>query len=227
MVLRFARACNLRVSCVRWKDNRRVMASVGKHGVLNLHMMYQRAHEEDLRALLKVVNGRPTKSERMRFERFIEEHLPREYGEGPSRLVILPPKGLFHDLERALSCVMPLLEKPLDRAPLVGWSPVRVGKRGITWGTHRDMPEGPLLLVNASLDSHEVPNWVVEHIVWHELCHQAIPPVNGNNGRRLVHSRMFREFELRFPRLLEAERWEEKNVAAMIRRHFRNGRRRR
>ncbi|HDS29515.1 MAG TPA: hypothetical protein ENN67_00585 [Firmicutes bacterium] len=224
--MQIAHAYNLRVHRVKWKDNRRVMASVGRNGDLNLHIMYQRADEDDLKSLIKVVMGRQSGLDRKRFEKFIEEHLPREYGEGPSRLVILPPKGLFHDLNAALEKVLPLLDEPLERMPLVGWSPVRVGRRGITWGTHRDTPEGPLLLVNAILDSHDVPAWVVEHIVWHELCHQAIPPVNGNNGRRLIHSRIFREFESRFPRLKDAEQWEEKNVAHLIRRHLRNRRRR-
>jgi predicted SprT family Zn-dependent metalloprotease len=218
--LRIARSRGIEVYEVRWKSNRRVMASVGKNGTLNLHKIYQRAKDTDLRALANVLSGRSSDEDRERFHKFIEKHLPRVLGEGRTRLVVMPPRGLFHDLERALVKVLPLLGKRLRPMPKVGWSPARVGRRGITWGTHRDTPVGPLILVNAVLDAPDIPTFVVEHIVWHELCHQAAPPFNGSNGRRQVHGREFRELEERFRRLSEAEMWEEKHVVGLIRRHY-------
>jgi hypothetical protein len=222
--LRAARSRGLKVDHVKWKSNRRVMASVGKNGALNIHKIYQRAVVEDFRALANVMSGRASDEDRRRFEKFVDKNLPRVLGDGKTRLVIMPPRGLFHDLDRALDKVLPLLGKRLRPMPMVGWSPARVGRRGITWGTHRDTPAGPLILVNAILDAPDVPSFVVEHIVWHELCHQAAPPMNGSNGRRQVHSKSFKDLECRYRRLREAERWEETHVSSLIRRHYKLGR---
>jgi hypothetical protein len=219
ITLKLARSYGFRVDSVRWKNNRRVMASVGRDGILNLQNIYGRADRKDLSILVKVMAGKADSSEWESFKEYIQKHLPKELDEVRSRLTVLPPKGLFHDLNKALKVVLPLLSRQPNPMPKVGWSTVRVGKHGITWGTHRDMPEGNLILVNSVLDSHDVPSFVVEHIVWHEICHDVMPPENGSNGRRLVHSKIFREMEHRYPKARLAEEWEIKNVSALIRRH--------
>jgi hypothetical protein len=217
--LRIARSRGFDVKTVKWKNNRRVMASVGKGKVLNLHTIYQKAKKDDLVILANVMKGTARTADYERFKQYIQDHLPKGLEEGPSRLIVLPPKGLFHDLNKALKVVLPLLPKPPDPMPHVGWSPVRVGDGGITWGTHRDGQDGSLILVNAVLDAHDIPAYVVEHIVWHEICHDVLPPENGSNGRRRVHSKAFREMEHMYPKAKLAEQWELKNVTMLIKRH--------
>jgi hypothetical protein len=226
-VLKIAKTHGLDVGCVKWKNNHRVMASVGKGGVLNLHTIYQYAERDDLLVLMNVMKGKAKNGEFESFKHYIDEHLPKELGECKSRLVVLPPKGVYHDLNKALKNVLPLLDKPIEKMPIVGWSPVRVGTLGITWGTHRDGSDGSVILLNAVLDDHDIPSFVVEHIVWHEICHEVLPPENGSNGRRRVHSREFREIEHRYPKARIAETWELKNVAMLIKRHLKRPKRRR
>ncbi len=209
----------LEVSRVVWKDNLRVMASVGKGGALNLHRIYRRASDPELKILTRVMSGKASKKDRDSFQAYLETHLPRELGKGKSRLVIMPPKGLFHDLNQAMERLQPLLDVPLDPFPEFGWSPARAGQRGITWGTHRETEKGPLILVNAILDAPDVPNFVIEHIVWQEICNQVIPPEEGRNGRRSIHSSAFHKLEGKYPRLREAEDWEQDQVSRYIRRH--------
>jgi len=215
------REAGLKVSSIRWKNNRRVMASVGKHGVLNLNNIYKRAEKKDLMVLSRVLTGKSGSKDSASFEKFIERHLPLELVNGKSRLVINPPAGLFHDLDRAIRRLLPLLDLPPDPLPRLGWSPARVGRQGITWGTHRETPNGPLILLNAILDAPDVPGFVIEHILWHELCHQVAPPIDDGNGRRQVHSKKFKELENRYPRKLQAENWEQTQVGKLIRRHTR------
>ncbi|MCX6646406.1 MAG: hypothetical protein NTY09_08625 [bacterium] len=210
-----------KVRSVKWKNNRRVMASVGKGGVLNIHTIYKRANKSDLNNLAVVMSGRAKPKDIEQFQKYIRHYLPREIGEGKSRLIINPARGLFHDLNQKFARVLPLLGKPLKTVPKLGWSPVRVGKNGITWGTQRESEGEPLILVNAVLDAQDIPNFVVEHILWHELCHQVVPPENGNgnSNKRVVHGKAFREMESRYPRLNAAEEWEQKNVGKLIRKH--------
>jgi len=219
LALKIARSRGYDVKTVRWKNNHRVMASVGKGGVLNLHTIYQKAEKDDLTILTDVMKGTAGENERERFKRYIQKHLPKELEESRSRLIVLPPKGMFHDLNKALKVVLPLLRKPPSPMPKMGWAPVRVGNTGITWGTHRDGQDGSLILVNSVLDDHDIPAYVVEHIVWHEICHEVLPPENGSNGRRRVHSKAFREMEHVYPKAKLAEQWELKNVTMLIRRH--------
>jgi len=227
LAVKLARAHHLDVTHVKWKSNRRVMASVGKGGVLNLHTIYQNATKEDLSVLVRVMTGKADSEDRRLFKEYIEANLPKELDETRTRLTVINPKGLVHDLNQALKALLPLLDRPLNPIPRVGWSPIRVGRTGITWGTHRDLPDGPLILVNAVLDSEEVPRYVVEHILWHELCHQAIPPENCSNGRRRVHSKAFREMESRYPDFKKAQAWELKNVSLLIRKYAHRSRKRR
>lgn len=221
LAIEAVRSHGLRVRSVKWKNNRRIMASVGKGGVLNIHTIYKRAHKSDLKNLAVVMSGRANPQDLEQFQKYIQHYMPREIGEGKSRLIINPARGLFHDLNQKFARVLPLLGKSLRKVPKLGWSPVRVGQTGITWGTQRETMEGPLILVNAVLDAPDIPNFVVEHILWHELCHHVVPPEpNGNGTKRVVHGKAFAEMESRYPRLRAAEEWEQKNVGRLIRRHY-------
>ncbi len=219
LALKAVKEQGLKVKTVKWKKNRLVMASVGKNGVLNIHQIYQRAEESDLLDLATVMSGNAKPKDMERFQKYIERNMPKEIVNGKSRLVINPARGLFHNLEDTFARIFPLLDNPIDPLPKLGWSPARVGRSGITWGTHREMPEGPLILVNAILDAPDIPNFVVEHILWHEICHQVAPPEKGSGNKRIIHNREFKKLERRYPRLEIAERWEKENVGRLIRRH--------
>lgn len=219
LALKAVKAQGLKVTSIKWKKNRLVMASVGKNGVLNIHQIYQRAEESDLLDLATVMSGNAKPKEMERFQKYIEQNMPKEIVNGKSRLVINPARGLFHNLEDTFARIFPLLDKPVDPMPKLGWSPARAGRCGITWGTHREMPEGPLILVNAILDAPDIPNFVVEHILWHEICHQVAPPEQGSGNKRAIHNREFKKLEGRYPRLEIAERWEKENVGRLIRRY--------
>jgi hypothetical protein len=220
-----ARKGGLRVSTIKWKSNRQVMASVGKSGVLNLHTIYKGADQLDFEALTKVLKGNAGGPDRQRFHEFIEQHLPNHMPNSPSRIKVLPPRGAFYDLEEIYSTINPLLLSKLDPDPIIGWSPARVGRTQVTWGTHRSTSDGPLVMVNQVLDDYDIPNYVVEHILWHEICHCLAPPSKGENGKRHIHTQEFKRLEKLYPRLHEAEKWENNNVGKIIRRHLRINRR--
>ena len=224
LAIKAARSYGLKVSSVKWKNNRRVMASIGKGGVLNIHRIYQRAEKPDLLNLAVVMSGKAKPKDLEHFKKYIERNMPIDIGEGKSNLVVLPPRGLFHDLDKAFERVVPLLGKRPKPIPTLGWTRASAGITGITWGTHRETPEGSLILVNAVLDAHDIPSFVVDHIIWHELCHQVLPPEEKPGHKRVVHHKAFREMEERFPRLKQAEKWELDNVMRLIRKYKRKRR---
>ncbi len=66
--------------------------------------------------------------------------------------------------------------------------------------------EQRLIRIHPALDGARVPRYVVESIVYHELLHADLPPVE-HRGRRLVHTPEFRRRERLFPEHARAERW--------------------
>ncbi|MBC7901758.1 MAG: SprT-like domain-containing protein [Saprospiraceae bacterium] len=67
------------------------------------------------------------------------------------------------------------------------------------------------IVISKSLDSVNVPKYVVESVVFHEMLHIHHPTVH-HNGRRYNHTPAFRRDEEKFEYFEEAERWIERNV---------------
>ncbi len=65
-------------------------------------------------------------------------------------------------------------------------------------------PSSDTVRLSRSLDSREVPRFVVEHVMHHELLHRELGAERAS-GRRRYHTPRFRKAEAEFPRLAEAE----------------------
>ena len=81
----------------------------------------------------------------------------------------------------------------------------------LTWNktiTHRKMGHYQIptdtVLISITLDSPDVPAYVVESVMYHELLHKKLG-VTVVNGRRYAHTSDFREAERRFARYEEAK----------------------
>jgi len=75
--------------------------------------------------------------------------------------------------------------------------------------------EEDLIRVHPALDRGEVPEYVVESVVFHELLHAALPP-DVHNGRRRLHSAEFRRRERLHPDHARAERWIRANLPKLL-----------
>ncbi len=83
---------------------------------------------------------------------------------------------------------------------------VRLG----TYGDHDQV-----VRIHRCLDRTDVPRYVVEAVVYHEMLHAAVPPVI-ENGRRRIHTPEFRRRERVFPNYQRAERWLDRNLKRLI-----------
>lgn len=63
-----------------------------------------------------------------------------------------------------------------------------------------------LVRIHPHLDRPEVPQYVVESVVHHEMLHAVLPPV-VKNGRRYLHTPEFRRRERLYQQHEEAEAW--------------------
>jgi SprT-like family len=100
----------------------------------------------------------------------------------------------------------------------------RLEKPVLTWSAkktyrilaHHDATHATIV-VSKSLDSADVPRFVVDYILFHEMLHIHHPTVH-HNGRRYNHTPAFRRDERRFPQYQAAEEWIERSVRKLKRR---------
>ena len=81
--------------------------------------------------------------------------------------------------------------------------------RSMTLGTYCGDRE--LVRINKILDTSAVIPEFVEFVVYHEMVHHVVPPEKDRAGRRIVHSRRFRELERQFEHYDLAHEWEKQN----------------
>lgn len=63
-----------------------------------------------------------------------------------------------------------------------------------------------LLAINSVMDSEEVPRYVLEFVMYHELLHH-IDADSHRRGKRVHHTKKFRDQERRFNHFDDAEKW--------------------
>jgi predicted SprT family Zn-dependent metalloprotease len=71
--------------------------------------------------------------------------------------------------------------------------------------------------IHPILDDAFVPRFFLEYVVYHELCHAALPSVVGADGRLRHHTAEFHALERQFPRYDEAVAWQTQNLDRLLR----------
>ena len=113
---------------------------------------------------------------------------------------LLPPRGRRYDLEEIFRKLNARYFGGQIAPARLGWSPHR--SRSILG--HYDSAHRSIT-VSRWFDSPDVPRFLVEYLVFHEMLHIRLP-VERNGHRRVIHSRAFREAERLFPQYEKARR---------------------
>ena len=108
------------------------------------------------------------------------------------------PQGLLHDLDAIFDDLNQRFFHGLLGRPRMSWSPSRT--RRILG--HYD-PAHNAILISRIFDHPEVPLYVLEYIVYHEMLHLK-HPVRLRGSRRCIHSPEFQSEEKQFPQFAEA-----------------------
>ena len=114
----------------------------------------------------------------------------------------IDPVGDHRSLLESYLRVTMDLDLNLPEAPKLGWSKTVSRRR---FG-HQDSDHGAII-ISKVLDDPDVPEFVLDYVVYHELLHILIPPRMGSGRKRIVHPKEFKQAEARFPQQAEAERW--------------------
>ena len=86
-------------------------------------------------------------------------------------------------------------------------------RRSVRFGSYDSKKK--LIRIHPRLKQEFVPVCVLELTVYHEMCHQAVPPVR-RNGQWSSHSREFKRKEKEYKHYREAMRWEKKHWAKLL-----------
>ncbi len=97
----------------------------------------------------------------------------------------------------------------------------------ITWGANRRVrnqdsiklasysDRTKTIRVNPVLDRSYVPKYVVKGIIYHEMLHHHLG-VELQNGRKIAHSKTFRQIESRYRHYDRLHAWKEKNLHRLL-----------
>jgi hypothetical protein len=111
------------------------------------------------------------------------------------------PQGQVYDLEQVFNDLNTRFFYGLLARPNMTWS--RDHARNLLG--HYD-PAHNAIVVSRVFDSHRVPRYAVEYIVYHEMLHLK-HPVKLRGSRRCVHPAEFQAEEKLFPHLEEAKQF--------------------
>jgi hypothetical protein len=112
-----------------------------------------------------------------------------------------PPAGRHYDLLEVFEEMNFRYFFGLMARPALGWS----RRPSRTLLGHYD-PSHHAIVLSRLLDSPEVPRFVVEYVMFHEMLHLRHPEQHAG-ARRCIHTVAFKQEERRFERLREAKAW--------------------
>jgi hypothetical protein len=172
---------------------------------ISMHHLFLDADEHVHRALITYFKkGKKSKKESLLINAFIEKqrHLIKE------KKAALVWQGDEYDLKVLYTKVNETyFQGRLDLKVTYFKTPIRK-KRHITLGTYNK----GVVKINRVLDQKACPAYFVEFILYHEMLHHIFP-TKIVNGKRVMHSKEFRQKEKEFKEYPKAKEW--KNTILM------------
>jgi hypothetical protein len=140
----------------------------------------------------------------VRSDEFQKIALRRKKERGKKRLT--SPQGKNYDLSLLFAELNQFYFDSELKKPDLSWS-LRPTFRRLG---HHD-PAHEAIIISKTLDRSNVPQYVVEFVLYHEMLHIKHPAIY-RNGRRYTHTPDFRHDEVSFEFFEEADRWIEENA---------------
>jgi hypothetical protein len=171
--------------------------------LLKAHIGFQNADRQVWQSLLQCSLGQPDPSVEQPYREFAaSEDFNESLFELESFAAPPPPpsRGRAHDLNEIFVRVNKAYFGGLMPKPILTWNRTLTARK---FGHYQ--PSRDTVMISVTLDDPEVPAFVIDFVMYHELLHKK----HGSmivNGRRLSHSQAFRAEERRFAHYNEAER---------------------
>jgi hypothetical protein len=149
------------------------------------------------------------------YNHFIKSDVVRERASAQKRergrKVVTTAKGAVYDLDTMFDKINAEYFRGRIPKPQLTWSARKTYRILGHHDAHHDH-----IAISRSLDSRDVPRYVVEYVLFHEMLHIA-HPTQHVNGRRHNHTPAFKADEQKFLHYDSAEQWIERNVRRLKR----------
>ena len=184
---------------------------------LRLHHMFLEADVDVLDSLAHLINSQSKKA-RSVLRDFIaaNSNKVRRSSRRPRRTVLCST-GRYFDLKTLFDEVnREYFDGRVDCA--ITWGANRrVRKQNtVKLGSYSDIKR--IIRVNPVLDRRNVPKYFIKGIIYHEMLHHDIG-VETRNGRKIAHSKTFRQLESRYLQYSRMQAWKDKNLHRLLGRH--------
>ena len=207
-------------------DNLRTMLSIKRskpnvqagdpHGVytFRLHHMFVDAPPMVLRAVVAYAERQDNDSAQL-LRAFIDANEDSIRERSEPRPVTIETEGRHHDLRQVFDALNAEYFGGAIKARIT-WGPRTKRKRGrssIKLGSYT--VEDELIRIHPGLDASDVPAYYLAWVIYHEMLHEIhdMPIVEG---RRVYHTRAFRQAEAKFAQYPEAVLWERKFLHKLL-----------
>ena len=198
-------------------DNLRTMMSIKRgHGVytFRLHHMFVDASPAILRAVAAYAERQDREASEL-LRKFIDDNEDAIRQRRAPRPCTVEVEGRHHNLQHIFDELNRDYFGGAIRARIT-WGPRNRRKRGrasIKLGSYT--VEDELIRVHPVLDAEDVPRYYLAWVVYHEMLHEIhdMPVVDG---RRVYHTRAFRQAEAKFEQYAEAVLWERTNLHKLL-----------
>ena len=192
-----------------WHENRRIFFSARKEKrrlCLRLHRLFIEAPTPVLEAVIQLALHNDAGS-RSTVRQMAHLYFYQNRGASPP----LDPAGSSYDLQEIYERMKNSYFSP-DLKIDIGWSNrIRSSRyRSITFGTYDRFLNR--IRIHPHLDDREVPLYVLEFVVYHEMLHAVCPPRFGPGGRCCIHTPEFKQKEKQFPDYHKVKEWEKKSL---------------
>ncbi|MCO4770550.1 MAG: hypothetical protein KDA24_11020 [Deltaproteobacteria bacterium] len=196
-------------------SNRRTLVSWRRleSGLLRVRCLrgFARANDEVVLAMARFIRSRDADARRVVEVFAASMARPRRASARPR---YAPPQGRVHDLRNVYR------RENRERfagafSARIGWSFGSAGRvrRSIRLGSWQ--PDHRLIKVHPVLDSKDVPDYVLDFVVFHEMLHGVVG--SARNGNRTVfHTPVFRQREAQHPAFERAQGWIHENLDALL-----------
>jgi hypothetical protein len=113
----------------------------------------------------------------------------------------LNPKGEYYNLAEIFQKLNEQYFRSSMDQPNLGWSLRKNRYRLGSYDSHQKK-----MIISKMLDDRNIPAYVVEGIVYHEMLHQW-HPIQKKNGRRIFHGKIFKIDEKKFSEHVKLQKW--------------------
>ncbi|MGD8435285.1 MAG: hypothetical protein PVI73_14300 [Syntrophobacterales bacterium] len=181
---------------------------------IRLHHMFLEADTEVLNSLARFVKSRKRKAPSV-LRSFVQANSDKiKKSPRKSRQIIVRSKGRFFDLNALFEQVNhEYFANEIDC--LITWGANRRvrNQNSIKLASYSETTK--TIRVHPALDKSYVPKYVIMGIVYHEMLHHHLG-VEHRNGRKIAHTRRFRELEQRYRHYYKLQAWKEKNLHRLL-----------